>query len=77
MACDLPALREVLRDGENAVLVASDDPGALAQGIRRLSEDGRLAERLAARGRLDAQAHTWPARAQAILEHVARTAVAA
>jgi glycosyltransferase involved in cell wall biosynthesis len=73
VASDLPALREVLRDGENAVLVAPDDPGALAQGIRRVLEDKPLADRLAAQARRDAQAHTWTARAQAILEFIART----
>ena len=73
VASDLPALREVLRDGENALLVAPDDPGALARGIRRLLDDRQLAGRLAAQGRRDAQAHTWTARAQAILEFVERT----
>jgi len=33
VASDLPSLREILVDGENALLVAPDDPAALAAGV--------------------------------------------
>ena len=59
MACGVPvlattggALPEVVgRDGETALLVPPDDPGALAQGIGRLLDDPDLRDRLGAAGR--------------------------
>jgi glycosyltransferase involved in cell wall biosynthesis len=45
-----PAARELLTDGENALLVPPGDAGALAEAVRRLAGDDALAERLAARG---------------------------
>ena len=58
MACGVPvlattggALPEVVgRDGETALLVPPDDPGALAQGIGRLLDDPELRDRLGAAG---------------------------
>ncbi len=67
LATDLPVLHEVLRDGENALLVAPDDAAALADGLRRLLTDGALADRIARQARQDVEACTWDARAQAIL----------
>jgi glycosyltransferase involved in cell wall biosynthesis len=50
-ASSLPALREFVVDGENGVLFAAGDPGAIADGIVRLLEDRDRARRWAARGR--------------------------
>jgi glycosyltransferase involved in cell wall biosynthesis len=64
VASDLPAVREVLRDGENACLVRPGDPGALAVGLERVLQDGHLAERIA-RGAFDAAAaYSWDRRAE-------------
>jgi glycosyltransferase involved in cell wall biosynthesis len=49
---------EYLRDGENALLVPRDDPGALAAAVRRLAEDPALRGRLRAAGLPSAAAHT-------------------
>jgi len=68
VASDLAPLREVLRDGENAVLVPPGDPGALAEGIRSLFADQAFAARIAARGREEATGYTWDSRAVRILE---------
>ena len=67
LATDLPVLHEVLRDGENALLVPPDDAAALADGLRRLLTDSALADRIARQARCDVEAFTWDARAQAIL----------
>ena len=67
VASDLPALREVLRTDENALLVPPDDPGALADAIGRLLADPALAERLRRRAHADVQDRTWAARAADML----------
>jgi glycosyltransferase involved in cell wall biosynthesis len=46
-----PAARELLVDGESALLVPPGDPDALAAAVRRLRDDAALAERIAAGGR--------------------------
>ena len=70
VASDLPALREVLRDHENAVLVEPDNAAALADGLRCLLGDASLAHRLATQARRDVEAYTWENRAHAILDFV-------
>jgi glycosyltransferase involved in cell wall biosynthesis len=47
---DTPAARELLRDGESALLVPPGDPVALASAVRRLAEDAELAGALGAGG---------------------------
>ena len=66
VASDLPALREILADGVNALLVPPDDPEALAQGLGRILDDEALARRLADRAWQDVRRYTWDARAGAI-----------
>ncbi|HZL99610.1 MAG TPA: glycosyltransferase family 4 protein [Planctomycetota bacterium] len=66
VASDLPSLREVLRDGHNAVLAAPDDPEALAAGLARLLGDEPLRRRLAAAARADAAPFDWSARGLAV-----------
>jgi phosphatidylinositol alpha-mannosyltransferase len=48
VASDLPGYRNVARPDEHAVLVAPDDPAALAQALRRVLDDAPLAARLSA-----------------------------
>ena len=43
-------MRELLTDGDSALLVPPGDASALAQAVQRLTEDERLRTRLAARG---------------------------
>jgi glycosyltransferase involved in cell wall biosynthesis len=64
VASDLPAIREVLRDETNALLVAPGDPAALAAGIQRLATDRALATRLARQAFEDALQFTWERRAE-------------
>ena len=71
VASDLPAIREVIADGVNGILVPPGDPEALAQGIRRLLDDPALAERLRRRALEDVAAFTWDRRAARIIEAVA------
>jgi glycosyltransferase involved in cell wall biosynthesis len=74
VASDVPAIRDIVTHGETAWLVASDDPKALAAGLRTLLEDPELARRLAAAARRRVMAFSWPQRAvhlRAFLETLA------
>jgi glycosyltransferase involved in cell wall biosynthesis len=75
VASDISSIREVLRDGANACLVAPGDPDALAAGIRRVVSDPGLAERMARTAFDEAGHYTWARRAEQ-LETVLREAVA-
>src|SRR3954454_15723076 len=51
VTADTPAARELLRDGESALLVPPGDARALAAAVRRLAADAELRARVAAGGR--------------------------
>jgi glycosyltransferase involved in cell wall biosynthesis len=76
VASDLPAIREVLRDGENAVLVEPDKPERLADGVRRVLHDRAFAERIAHGAFDDAVQYSWEKRAER-LEHLCREVLGA
>ena len=76
VASDLPALREILRDQENALLVPPDRPAALAAALRDVLEDSALAERLSRGAHVEAQKYTWDRRAER-LEALLRAAIVA
>lgn len=64
VASDLPALGEVLRHGENALLVPPGDARACADAILSLVRDGALARRLASAALTDVRDYTWDRRAE-------------
>ena len=68
VASDLPSSREVLSDGENALLVPPGDVSALAGALRRVLADGDLARRLAGAAWEAAPRYSWDARARALRE---------
>jgi glycosyltransferase involved in cell wall biosynthesis len=51
ITADTPAARELLRDGESALLVPPGDPAALAEAMRRIAADRELARTLSRGGR--------------------------
>ena len=53
VASDIDGVREVVRDGETALLVPPGDPARLADAVVRLLEDGDLAAKLGARARAE------------------------
>jgi glycosyltransferase involved in cell wall biosynthesis len=67
VATDLPSLREVLEDGENALLAPPGDPEALAGRLARLLEDEGAASALGERARRSAARYTWERRAERAL----------
>jgi glycosyltransferase involved in cell wall biosynthesis len=64
VASDLPALREILVDGDNALLVEAGNADALGAALRRVLDDRALATRLAARAFETVQAYSWDGRAE-------------
>ena len=76
VASDLPAIREVLQDDKNALLVPAGDPAALARAIERLTADRDMAMRLARQALNDVADYTWERRAsrlEALLDEVRAT----
>ena len=69
MVCtDLPVLREILTDGETALLVPPDDVEAWVRSVVRLRDDAGLRRELGANGqRLHAARYTWEHRTAALL----------
>ena len=53
VATDIDGVREVVRDGETALLVPPGDPGRLAEAVIRLLEDPELAAELGGRARAE------------------------
>ena len=51
VTADTPAARELLADGESALLVPPGDAQAVADAVRRLAADEELARRIGAGGR--------------------------
>jgi glycosyltransferase involved in cell wall biosynthesis len=74
VTADTPAARELLRDGESALLVPPGDAPALAGALRRLAADSGLRERIAAGGRSAYETHASEAvlgaRWRALLEEL-------
>ena len=57
VTADTPAARELLVDGQSALLVPPGEPLALAAALRRLARDPELAQRLGDGGRAAYEAH--------------------
>ena len=58
---------ELVRDGENGLLVPYGDERALSEALVRLAAEPGLAERLAERARDEARARSWPRLVEATL----------
>ena len=69
-ASDLPSIREILQDGKNGVLVEPDNAKALAEGIKKVLEDGSLARSVANQARQDANEYSWDNRCKNILRFI-------
>lgn len=74
MICsDLPVLREILVDGETALLAPSDDADHWLAALRRLADDPALRGRIGARGReLHRELFTWATRTATLLAAASR-----
>ena len=69
VSSDLPVLREVLADGEDALMVPATDVGAWETAIERLLTDEALRNRLGAAAQAKLlRDFTWDARAGKVLQ---------
>jgi glycosyltransferase involved in cell wall biosynthesis len=57
VTADTPGARELLGDGESALLVPAGDPQALADALERIANDPQLGQRLSTGGRAAYEAH--------------------
>jgi phosphatidylinositol alpha-mannosyltransferase len=60
VASDIPGYRDVLRDGQDGILVRPGDAVGLAEALRALALDEPLRERLARSARERAERFAWP-----------------
>lgn len=74
VASDLPALREIVVDGETGLLVPVENPVALFKALERLAADEVERARMGSCGRRSAlNNRTWKRSIQASLDHYSRT----
>lgn len=59
IASDIPGNRDLIKDGENGLLVAANDSEAFARAIRKLIEMPDMRRRLSAAGSRTAQQYSW------------------
>jgi phosphatidylinositol alpha-mannosyltransferase len=72
VAADIPGYRDVVRDGEEALLYPSASPRALCDALRRVVTDAGMRACLAEHGGRRVQAYGWPRVAAAIAGHYER-----
>lgn len=76
VCADLPVLREVLRDEENALLVRPGDVTAWQRALERLKKDKLLCHRLAKQARIEhEQSYTWDMRAEKVIGELQRLGI--
>lgn len=72
VAADLPALREILKEGRNCLYFTAEDEKALARAIEKLLSDKQTAAKMAENNLEDARQFTWDARAKKVYDLAVR-----
>lgn len=68
VSSDLPSIREVLRDGQDALLVPPGDSESWSTAMRSLLSDRALAQRLRVASLSRARDYSWASRARRLLD---------
>jgi glycosyltransferase involved in cell wall biosynthesis len=71
VSSDLPALREVVSHGHNALLFTAGDVIAFVSAVRTVLADPSLADRIGRQARMDVDRFSWNSRAERILDWLA------
>ncbi len=74
VASRLPSIEEILSE-QNSCLVEAGDASKLANGIRKVVDDGQLGQSVASQARADVLSHTWSQRAKTIRNFIEPTHV--
>ena len=74
VASNLPAMRDVLTDNENALLVDYGDEEKFGSAINLLLSDPELRLRVGANAKLLSRRYAWKVRAQGILDFMRQVA---
>lgn len=69
VSSDLPSIREILNN-ENAVLVKPDNVQELAEGIKKVLHNKKIAQAISSRAFEDVQQYTWQKRTETILKFI-------
>jgi len=72
VSSNLPAIREILTNNHNAVLVTPENPRELAQAINKLLEDKAFASGIAEQAYVDVQKYSWKNRCERILNFIGK-----
>ncbi|GIW46935.1 MAG: glycosyl transferase [Deltaproteobacteria bacterium] len=67
VATSIPAVKEILEDNKNAVLVEPDSVSSLVNGIKRVVSEKEFADKLAFQAFIDVKRYTWEERVKRIL----------
>jgi len=71
IACDLPAIKEILKDEENALLI-KPSVSDLIKGIKRIRQDNKLIRKIEENNFQLAQKYTWKNRCEKIIDLISR-----
>jgi phosphatidylinositol alpha-mannosyltransferase len=77
IASDIPGYRDVLRDGQDGLLVAPGDPLALAEALRELALDPARRQAMACSARERAERFAWPHVAAEVIDCYEQASVTA
>jgi len=69
VASDLPSLREILNES-NCLFCHPDDPGSLADSLKKVFEDKELADQISQQAFRDVDNYTWEKRVESVLDFI-------
>ena len=70
IAANSPAIKEVMTDGVNSLIVKSDKPKEWAEAVKRIMADKALSERISNQSFEDSKKYTWQKRGEAIYSFI-------
>jgi len=69
VASDIPGYRDLVRHGEEGLLVTPKDPQSLAEALTRLLKNSQLRHEMGEKGKLKSMGYSWPTIAAKLLSY--------